>query len=255
MEEIAGVSIETFNIPSTVTLDQQKEFITLEAALANAELSDPYFLAASYDLKKLKPLQWSLKRAIDLTASTIGLLVLSPFLLAVAAAIRAETPGPVIYKQKRVGLHGKIFHMYKFRSMREDADQQIQQLMDQNQTGKGMFKMFNDPRVTKIGKFIRKYSIDELPQLLNVVKGDMSLVGPRPPIQRELQHYKNWHYFRFATLPGLTGLWQVSGRSKIKDFDNVVKLDYQYINNWNLALDFKLLLKTFPVVVGGMDTA
>lgn len=249
------MSIETFNIPSTVTLEKAKKALTLESLLSNAELSDPYFLAASYDLKKLKPVQWYLKRSVDLTASLLGLLALAPFLLIVAAAIRLETPGAVIYKQKRIGLHGKTFFMYKFRSMKQDADQQIAQLMAQNQTGKGMFKMFNDPRVTRVGQFIRKYSIDELPQLFNVLKGDMSLVGPRPPITRELQHYKNWHYFRFATLPGLTGLWQVSGRSTIKDFDSVVKLDYQYINTWSLAQDFKLLLKTFPIVLCGRDTA
>lgn len=249
------MSIETFKIPSTVTINNKQPTLTIEQALSKAELSDPFFLSASYDLRKLKPFQWFSKRLFDVTASALGILAISPLLLLTAAAIRLETPGPVIYKQRRVGLHGKMFDMYKFRSMRQDADQMVQQLMAQNEAGQGMFKMFNDPRVTKIGKFIRKYSIDELPQLLNVLKGDMSLVGPRPPIQRELQHYKSWHYFRFATLPGLTGLWQVSGRSKIKDFDNVVKLDYQYINTWNLLLDFKLLMKTFPVVVGGMDTA
>lgn len=249
------MSIETFNIPSTVTLKNEIKPLTLESLLSSAELSDPYFVAASYDLKKLKPFQWAIKRTVDVVASGLGLLMLTPFLLTVAAAIRLESPGSVIYKQKRIGLHGKEFSMYKFRSMKQNADQELQKLLEKNQTGQGMFKMFDDPRVTRIGKFIRKYSIDELPQLLNVLKGDMSLVGPRPPIERELLHYKNWHYFRFATLPGLTGLWQVSGRSRIKDFDNVVKLDYQYINTWNLGLDVKLLLKTLPVVLGGKDTA
>lgn len=249
------MSIETLKIPSTATLDRKPSFSTVEEALANTEMPDPFFLAATYDLSQIKPYQWFFKRGFDIVASTLGLLAISPLLLAVAVAIRLESPGSVLYKQQRIGLNGKKFNMYKFRSMRQDADQMLQQLMEKNETGQGMFKMFDDPRVTKVGKFIRKYSIDELPQLLNVIKGHMSLVGPRPPIERELQHYKNWHYFRFATLPGLTGLWQVSGRSKIKEFDHVVKMDYQYINNWSLWLDFKLLMKTFPVVVGGMDTA
>ncbi|HEY9687740.1 MAG TPA: sugar transferase [Coleofasciculaceae cyanobacterium] len=216
---------------------------------------DPIFLAESYDLSKRKPIQWFCKRTVDICCSLLGLLILAPFMLTVALLIRLETPGPIIFKQRRIGLKGREFEMYKFRSMRQDADRQIVHLMAHNEAGNGMFKMSNDPRVTRIGKFIRKYSIDELPQLFNVLKGDMSLVGPRPPIPRELQFYKNWHYLRFATLPGLTGLWQVSGRSRIKEFDHVVKLDYRYINDWNLILDFKLILKTFPVVLGGMDTA
>lgn len=237
---------------------------SLEQLFAQVSASDtaqtfntlaPSVIAESYDLRKEKPIQWFFKRSIDILGSGVGLLLLSPLLSLVALAIRMESPGPIIYKQKRIGIHGQKFNMYKFRSMRQDADAMLTTLLDQNETNPGMFKMFNDPRVTRIGRFIRKYSIDELPQLINVLKGDMSLVGPRPPIERELQHYKNWHYFRFATLPGLTGIWQVSGRSRIKEFDTVVRMDYQYINEWNLGLDIKLILKTFPVVLCGMDTA
>ncbi len=202
-----------------------------------------------------KPFQWFLKRTLDITASALGILGLSPLLLLVALAIHLESKGPVLYMQKRVGLKGKLFKMYKFRSMHPNADDLLEQLLDQNQTNKGMFKLFNDPRVTKVGRFIRKYSIDELPQLLNVLKGDMSLVGPRPPIDRELKHYERWHYLRFNTLPGLTGIWQVSGRSRIQEFDTVVSMDFRYIREWNIMLDLKLLLKTIPVVLGGMDTA
>jgi lipopolysaccharide/colanic/teichoic acid biosynthesis glycosyltransferase len=215
----------------------------------------PTVIAESYDLSKEKPIQWIFKRILDIAGSGLGLLLLSPLLIAVAIAIRIDSPGSVIYKQKRIGLHGRKFNMYKFRSMRQDADAMLAELLAKNETNTGMFKMFNDPRVTAVGRFIRKYSIDELPQLINVLKGDMSLVGPRPPIERELEHYENWHYFRFATLPGLTGVWQVSGRSRIKEFDTVVRMDYQYINEWNLLLDIRLILKTFPVVLGGMDTA
>ena len=206
-------------------------------------------------LSEQKPFQWLLKRTIDITSSTLGLLALSPLLMLVALAIRLESAGPVFYKQQRVGLKGKLFKMYKFRSMHQNADALLEQLMDQNQTNKGMFKLFNDPRVTKVGRFIRKYSIDELPQLINVIKGDMSLVGPRPPIDRELKHYEHWHYLRFNTLPGLTGIWQVSGRSRIQEFDTVVHMDFRYIKEWNILLDLKLLFKTIPVVLGGMDTA
>jgi lipopolysaccharide/colanic/teichoic acid biosynthesis glycosyltransferase len=206
-------------------------------------------------ISESKPFQWFLKRLLDVFCSLFGLLALSPLLLLVALAIKLESPGPVIYKQRRVGFKGQFFDMYKFRSMRQDADAMLAQLMAQNETNNGMFKLFNDPRVTQVGRFIRKYSIDELPQLFNVLIGNMSLVGPRPPIDRELQHYKDWHYIRFSTLPGLTGLWQVSGRSRIKEFDTVVQMDTRYIKEWNMLLDIKLILKTFPVVFGGMDTA
>ncbi len=255
MEGTTGVSIETIELPSASSLTSRLESLTAEEAIARGERPDPFFLATSYSLKDQKPFQWFCKRSFDFLASSLGFLCISPLLLLVAIAIRLESAGPIIYKQKRVGHQGKIFNMYKFRSMRQDADQMLEALMSKNEAGKGMFKMFNDPRVTRVGRFIRKYSIDELPQLVNVIKGDMSLVGPRPPIQKELQHYKSWHYFRFATLPGLTGLWQVSGRSRVKDFDHVVKMDYQYINNWSILLDARLLMKTFPVVLGGMDTA
>lgn len=212
-------------------------------------------LMESMDLQKEKPIQWLLKRTIDILGSSLGLLLLSPLLACVAFAIKLESPGPIIYKQQRIGFRGRKFHMYKFRSMRQDADAMLPQLLEKNETNNGMFKMFNDPRVTTVGRFIRKYSIDELPQLFNVLKGNMSLVGPRPPIDRELRHYDYWHYYRFTTLPGLTGIWQVSGRSRIKEFDTVVKMDCHYINNWNILLDLKLILKTLPVVLGGMDTA
>lgn len=207
------------------------------------------------NLPERKPFQWILKRFLDILGSGLGMILLSPLLLIVSIAICVETPGPLIYKQKRVGLGGRKFNMYKFRSMRQNADEMLAQLLDKNETNAAMFKMFNDPRVTKVGRFIRKYSIDELPQLFNVLKGDMSLVGPRPPIERELNAYESWHFYRFSTLPGLTGVWQVSGRSRIQEFDTVVKMDYQYIDEWNVFLDIKLILKTFPVVFGGMDTA
>lgn len=141
--------------------------------------------------------------------------------------------------------------MYKFRSMKYGAEDELVNLKKNNESNEVMFKMKNDPRVTKVGAFLRKHSLDELPQLFNVLKGEMSLIGPRPPLVSELKNYKNWHYKRFATLPGMTGLWQVSGRSSILDFDKVVRLDVQYIENWNLFFDFGILLKTVPVVIRG----
>ncbi len=211
--------------------------------------------AYSDDLMQKKPFQWSLKRAFDYTASLSGLVLISPLLLVVAILIKLDSEGPVFYKQKRIGLFGKEFEMYKFRSMKKDADREFEKLKEKNETNELMFKIFDDPRVTKIGKFIRKYSIDELPQLINVLRGEMSLVGPRPPLPREVQYYEERHFLRLATVPGLTGLWQVSGRSNVKDFDTVLKLDSAYINGWNILMDFKILLKTFPVVLFAKNAA
>ena len=253
------MSIQSLEKTSITTLEQTLNNVILEAEQRQLPFPEtvpncqPF--VESYALPETKPIQWLLKRTLDIGCSITGILALSPLLALVALAIRLESKGPVIYKQRRVGYKGQMFDMYKFRSMRKDADALLEQLLEKNETNGGMFKLFNDPRVTKVGRFIRKYSIDELPQLFNVLKGDMSLVGPRPPIDRELQHYEDWHYLRFNTFPGLTGLWQVSGRSRIKEFDTVVKMDFHYIKEWNILLDIKLILKTLPVVFGGMDTA
>lgn len=212
-------------------------------------------LIRNFDISLRKPWQWTFKRIFDFTASLTGLILISPLLVLVAALIKLDSKGPVFYKQRRIGLYGKKFMMYKFRSMRQDADKEFEKLKSQNETNEVMFKLFDDPRITKIGKFIRKYSIDELPQLFNVLKGEMSLVGPRPAIDREVAAYKNYHFFRLAALPGLTGVWQVSGRSNIKKFDTVFQMDYGYINNWNLLKDFELLFKTIPVVLFAKDCA
>lgn len=214
-----------------------------------------FWIAKNYDLGKHNSLQWHLKRSFDIFASLMGLIVLSPLFLVIAILVKLDSEGPVFYKQKRVGYLGKTFNMYKFRSMKINAEEELEKLKSKNETNEGMFKLFDDPRVTRLGKLLRKYSIDELPQLFNVLKGDMSLVGPRPPIISELSSYKPWHFVRFSSLPGITGVWQTSGRSKIKEFDKVVKLDFSYINNWNIFMDFNLLFKTIPVVVLGKDTA
>lgn len=200
-----------------------------------------------------KPFQWSIKRIIDLTISFWGLLLLSPLWLLIIILIKLDSNGPVLYSQKRIGFNKKLFNMYKFRSMKENSEKELKNLSSQNETNSIMFKLNNDPRATKIGKFLRKYSIDEFPQLINVLKGEMSLVGPRPPLPKEVEKYDEWHFVRFLTLPGLTGNWQVNGRSKIKNFNEVVDLDFQYIKNWSLLKDFIILLKTIPIVLLGKE--
>ena len=215
----------------------------------NSIKSNPFWIARNINLWQRRPVQWSIKRIFDLIASTLGIIMISPILALIAIAIKLDSKGPVFFKQKRVGLYGREFYMYKFRSMVQDAEKEIEAMKCFNETNDVMFKMYEDPRITKIGKIIRKYSLDELPQLFNVIRGEMSLVGPRPPLMSEVENYNAWHYLKFATLPGLTGMWQVNGRAKIKNFDTVVKLDYSYIDKWNLKLDFYLLFKTIPVVI------
>ncbi len=198
-----------------------------------------------------KPIQQSIKRIIDITLSLTTIIMLCPVFIALIILIKKDSKGPALFKQTRIGHKGKHFHMYKFRSMVEDAEEKFEQVKGLNHTNPVMFKSKEDPRITKVGQFIRRYSLDELPQVFNILKGEMSLVGPRPPVPRELRNYKQWHHVRFLAPPGLTGLWQVSGRATIKNFDKVVSLDYEYIQNWNLLFDFKIILKTIPVVLSG----
>ena len=191
------------------------------------------------------------KRAIDIVGGMIGCIltiIMTPF---VALAIKLDSKGPVFFKQTRIGRNGRRFTILKFRSMYIDAEERKKELEAQNEVKGLMFKMDNDPRITKVGKFIRKTSIDELPQFFNVVKGDMSLVGTRPPTEDEFEKYNQHYRRRLSMTPGLTGLWQVSGRSDIDDFDDVVKLDLEYIDNWSLGLDIKILFKTIAVVFVG----
>lgn len=189
------------------------------------------------------------KRALDIIASTLGLIILSPILLIVAILIKLESKGPAIFSQKRIGLNKKEFKMYKFRSMVQNAEELKEKLAKKNEMSGPMFKMKNDPRVTKVGKFIRKTSIDELPQLINVLKGEMSLVGPRPSLPKEVLKFEPWMLKRLSVKPGLTCYWQVSGRNNI-DFENWMKLDLQYVNDRSFWLDLKLILKTVTVLFG-----
>ena len=191
------------------------------------------------------------KRALDIVGSLVGMVILGIATIFVAPAITLDSPGPVFFGQTRVGKNGRKFTFYKFRSMYKDAEARKKELMASNEVKGLMFKMEDDPRITKVGKFIRKTSIDELPQFWNVLRGDMSLVGTRPPTVDEFEHYEAKHKCRLSMTPGLTGLWQISGRSDIKDFDEVVRLDMQYIDNWSILKDIKILILTVKVVLTG----
>ena len=193
---------------------------------------------------------WTLKRAVDITGSAAILWVLSPFLLAIAALVRLTSKGPVFFRQVRVGLHGERFNMLKFRSMVANAEELKANLERQNEQSGPVFKMKRDPRVTRLGRLMRKYSVDELPQLVNVLRGDMTLVGPRPPVPQEVELYEPWQWRRLSVPPGLTCLWQVSGRNEIA-FQDWMYLDLQYIDHQNLGQDLNLLLRTVPAVVSG----
>jgi exopolysaccharide biosynthesis polyprenyl glycosylphosphotransferase len=197
-----------------------------------------------------KPLQLMLKRAFDILLSATALVVLSPLLLGVAAIIKLTDRGPILFRQQRVGLHGRTFNMLKFRSMVVNAEALKAQLLAHNEQSGPVFKMKHDPRITRVGRFIRKFSIDELPQIVNVLRGDMSIVGPRPPLPNEVARYEAWQRRRLSVRPGLTCVWQVSGRNQIS-FRDWMLLDMRYIDHWSLAQDFQLILKTFPVVITG----
>lgn len=199
---------------------------------------------------QVKPLQWAMKRLFDVLASGTALVVLSPLLLAAAVLVKLTSRGPILFKQERVGLHGRTFHMLKFRSMIVNADEMKARLLSQNEQAGPVFKMKHDPRVTAFGRLMRKHSIDELPQLVNVLRGDMAIVGPRPPIPSEVAKYEGWQRRRLSVRPGLTCVWQVSGRSEIS-FQEWMLLDMRYIDHWSLAADFELIWKTVPVVLTG----
>lgn len=194
-----------------------------------------------------------MKRMLDLLGSFIGLIILCPLFAVIGLLIKIEAPqGSVFFRQVRVGQNGKEFHMYKFRSMVANAEDLLEQLIDQNEVNGNMFKMKNDPRITRIGKFIRKTSLDELPQLWNVFRGEMSLVGPRPALPREVKNYTSYDRQRLQMIPGCTGLWQVSGRNSV-GFEQMVELDLTYARERSMMVDIKIIFRTFKVLVGSKD--
>lgn len=202
------------------------------------------------DVQEIPPRRFEriIKRTLDIAIGTAAVLVSLPIVGALALLVRLDSEGPAFIRQERMGKDGRKFTCFKLRTMRIDADQLLAALQDQNETKGPIFKMRNDPRCTRIGKHIRRFSLDELPQVWNVVLGDMSLVGPRPPLQREVVKYEPWHMRRLEAKPGMTGLWQVSGRSNLT-FDEMVMMDIMYVDNWSLALDLKILLQTFTAVL------
>ncbi len=202
------------------------------------------------DQKRIPALALMIKRGMDVISSAVGLLILSPLIAAIALAVKLDSRGPAFYTSDRVGRKGRIFGCHKFRTMVRNADEMLANLQHLNERDGVLFKITNDPRVTRVGGFLRKYSLDELPQLWNVLKGDMSLVGPRPPIAAEVRQYEIDHLKRLDVMPGITGLWQVEARTN-PSFASYIALDMEYVDHWNLFLDLRILLKTAAVVVAG----
>lgn len=194
--------------------------------------------------------RWA-KRTVDAVGSALALLLLSPVLAVIALAIRFRNGRPILYRWRVVGKDGIPFTSWKFRTMVADAEQQKQALLKFNEMRGPVFKMRDDPRITPLGRFLRRYSLDELPQFWSVLRGDMSLVGPRPPLVEEYERFAPWQKQKLSVIPGLTCLWQISGRSNIKDFDEWVRMDLQYIREWSLRGDFKIMMRTVLVVLGG----
>lgn len=224
-----------------------------ESKLAPSKVVEPVgnYLVLTSSMNIASPRQLFIKRVTDILGGFIGLIFMGIAFIIFAPIIKYQSPGPVFFKQIRVGKNGRRFNLYKFRSMYLDAEERKKELLDQNEMQGNMFKLQDDPRIIPIGKFMRKYSIDELPQFWNILKGDMSLVGTRPPTEDEFVQYEAHHRARLGIKPGLTGMWQVSGRSNITDFEDVVNLDTAYISNWNLGMDFRILFKTILVVLKG----
>jgi exopolysaccharide biosynthesis polyprenyl glycosylphosphotransferase len=206
----------------------------------------------TFESAPTKKFPLAIKRLMDILVSAAALIILIPVLAIVAVLIKSTSKGPLFFKQQRCGLNGRRFMLYKFRTMVHDAESRLVELKAHNEMVGPAFKMNNDPRVTKIGKYLRKFSLDELPQLWNVLRGEMSLVGPRPPLPSEVNEYDSWHRRRLSMRPGLTCLWQVSGRNKITNFDQWMRLDLQYIDNWSTWLDLTILFRTVPVVLFGI---
>jgi exopolysaccharide biosynthesis polyprenyl glycosylphosphotransferase len=208
---------------------------------------------ASVPLFELRPpvfdgFDFVVKRTFDVVVSTLLLVLLSPLLALCALLVRLSSRGPVIYRSARPGIGGEAFECFKFRTMYSDADQRQSDLESLNEASGALFKIKRDPRLTPVGRLLRRYSVDELPQLWNVLRGQMSLVGPRPLPQRDFERLEAWHKKRYLVLPGMTGLWQVSGRSEL-DFDDLVRLDFLYLERWSVGLDLAILLKTIPAVL------
>ena len=234
----AGMNLRI--VPIDLEIPNQRSQIELIGGMPTIKFRPPMLVGSDF---------WT-KRMFDLTVAALILGLGFPIYLLIAILIKLDSPGPIFFKQTRIGLRGKKFQVWKFRTMVVNAEQLMKELEAKNEIEGGvLFKMKDDPRITKIGHFLRRYSLDELPQLINVLIGDMSLVGPRPLPIRDVKGFAKHHFLRHNVTPGITGLWQVSGRSNITNFDDAFKLDMDYINNWSLTLDFRILIKTVKVVL------
>lgn len=243
----AIMELESMGVVVSMSITQLREFEEYKTTIGMiGDIPVVRFASVFHEYNKLL-----VKRIIDIVGAIVGLIITAIVTIFLAPILLIESPGPLFFKQKRVGRNGRYFYMYKFRSMYKDAEERKKELMDKNEMNGLMFKMTDDPRITKVGKFIRKTSIDELPQFFNVLKGDMSLVGTRPPTVDEFKQYEGHHKRRLSMKPGITGLWQVSGRSDIEDFEEVVMLDLKYIDNWCVTEDIKILFKTVKVIFFG----
>ncbi len=243
--ESMGVIVH-INLPTLENLIENSDYDNVDCQIIAGTPS-----ATLVATTPLTPTKAFLKRAFDILGGIIGCLLTVIILAVLAIPIKLESEGPVIFRQTRIGKNGRTFNIYKIRSMYSDAEERKAELMEENDMDGNMFKMENDPRITKTGKFIRRTSLDEFPQFFNVLKGDMSLVGTRPPTLEEFENYESHHKRRLSMRPGITGMWQVSGRSEIQNFEEVVRLDTEYIDNWTPWLDIKILFKTIGVVIRG----
>lgn len=232
---------------SSLSFPEFQTFVTAPQVESPAVRLELAFLSKSRQW--VYRLQQTFKRIFDIAAASVGLLVISPVLLVIALLIKFGSPGPILYKSERIGKNYKPFYMYKFRTMGVDADAQREALRKQANLDGNLFKIENDPRVTRVGKVLRALSLDELPQLLNVVRGEMSLVGPRPLPRDESEMFQDPYTLRFHVYPGITGLWQVSGRSNLP-FAKLCSLEMEYVTGWNLLNDFRILFQTIPAVLG-----
>jgi len=245
--EEAVLYCETLGVTVSIAVDLFKTKFT--------QARDENFIGVpmiSFESTSTKVGQLLFKRIMDLMIAGVGLLFLSPLFLLIAILTKVTSPGPVFFTQERCSVNGRRFKLYKFRTMIIGAEAKLEELKEFNEMKGPAFKMRNDPRVTFLGKILRKTSLDELPQLWNVLKGEMSLVGPRPPLPKEVEQYDHWQRRRLSMRPGITCLWQVRGRNKITDFNEWMRLDLEYIDNWSLAFDFRILFQTIPVVLFGI---
>lgn len=257
-EVIFAISQEEFNKMSDLLLLCEERGITTRVVLnlfplaiskTHLEKMDGFSLL-TFSTTPQNEMLFLMCRICDIIASLFLIGLFAPLLLLIAISIRLDSPGPILYRQTRCGLNGRRFTVYKFRSMVQDAEERKKDLIHFNLMKGPVFKIKNDPRITRVGRILRRLSLDELPQLFNVLRGDMGFVGPRPPLPEEVKQYEGWQRRRLSMKPGITGLWQVSGRNQI-DFQDWVKLDLEYIDNWSLWLDFKIILKTIPAVLSG----